>query len=151
MTIDVREPEQQRSGPFWDAIAGRAPMPPVASLLRWQLEEVDPEAGTIRVRFEGRPGFANPMGDIQGGILAAMLDDTMGPALVATLRPDQFAPTLEMNVTFLEPARVGPLWGRGRVVKRGGTIGFVEADLVDADDRVVARATATVRIVSLPT
>ncbi len=38
-----------RTGPFWDAIAGRAPMPPVASLLGWQLEEVDPDTGTITV------------------------------------------------------------------------------------------------------
>lgn len=113
-------------------------------------EEVDPDAGTIVVRFEGRPEFANPMGNIQGGLLAAMLDDTMGPALVATLPPDQFAPTLEMSVSFLEPARIGPLWGRGRVIKSGGTIGFVEADLVDGEGQTVARATATVRVISLP-
>ncbi|HEX2575952.1 MAG TPA: PaaI family thioesterase [Aquihabitans sp.] len=140
----------QRVGPFWDAVAGRGPFPPVAVLLGWQLEAVDPEAGTIVVRFEGRPEFANPQGNIQGGMLAAMLDDTMGPALVATLRPDGFAPTLEMKVSFLEPARVGPLWGHGRVVKRGGTVSFVEADLVDADGRMVARSTATVRMISMP-
>ena len=142
--------DAERVGPFWDAIAGRAPMPPVANLLGWQLEEVDPDAGTIRVRFEARPEFANPMGNIQGGILAAMLDDTMGPALVATLPPDQFAPTLEMKVSFLEPVRSGPVWGVGRVVQRGATISFVEADLLDADDRIVARATATVRVITLP-
>jgi uncharacterized protein (TIGR00369 family) len=146
-----RQPEPERVGPFWDAVEGRGPMPPAAALLGWQLEEIDPGAGTIRVRFEARPEFANPLGDIQGGILAAMLDDTMGPALVATLPPGQFTPTLEMKVSFLEPARIGTLWGHGRVVKRGGTIGFVEADLVDADRRILARATATVRVVTLPT
>lgn len=138
-----------RDGPFWDAIEGRAPMPPVADLLGWQLEDVDPEAGTIVVRFEAKPEFVNPIGNVQGGMLAAMLDDTMGPALVATLPAGQFAPTLEMKVSFLEPARVGPLWGHGRVVKGGGTISFVEAELRDADDRVVARASATVRIVTM--
>jgi uncharacterized protein (TIGR00369 family) len=126
-------------------------MPPVATLLGWQLEEVDPEAGTIVVRFEGRPEFTNPLGNIQGGILAAMLDDTMGPALVATLPPNQFAPTLEMKVSYLEPASVGPLWGHGRVVKRGATVSFVEADLLDEAGRMVARATATVRVIALPT
>ena len=138
------------TGPFWDAVHGRAPMPPVATLLGWQLEDVDPEAGTIVVRFEGREEFTNPLGTIQGGLLAAMLDDTMGPALVATLPPGGFAPTLEMKVTYLEPAVVGPLWGHGRVVKRGGTISFVEADLVDGDGTIVARATATVRMITLP-
>ena len=66
----------ERTGPFWDAVDGRAPMPPVAGLLGWELQEVDPEAGTIVVRFEGRPEFTNPLGNIQGGMLAAMLDDT---------------------------------------------------------------------------
>jgi uncharacterized protein (TIGR00369 family) len=140
----------ERTGPFWDAVDGRVPMPPVAGLLGWQLQEVDPEAGTIVVRFEGRPEFTNPLGNIQGGMLAAMLDDTMGPALVATLPPGGFAPTLEMKVTFLQPAVVGPLWGHGRVVKRGGTISFVEADLVDAGGAMIARATATVRMITMP-
>ena len=140
----------ERSGPFWDAVDGRAPLPPVAQLLGWQLESVDPAAGTIVVRYEARHEFTNPMGNIQGGLLAAMLDDTMGPALVATLPPGGFAPTLEMKVTYLEPAVVGPLWGHGRVVKRGGTISFVEADLVDGDGTIIARATATVRMITLP-
>jgi uncharacterized protein (TIGR00369 family) len=139
------------TGPFWDAVHGRAPMPPVAALLGWQLEDVDPEAGTIVVRFEGREEFTNPLGTIQGGLLAAMLDDTMGPALVATLPPGGFAPTLEMKVTYLQPAVVGPLWGHGRVVKRGGTVSFVEADLVDADGAMIARASATVRMITMPT
>lgn len=137
-----------RHGAFWDVVQGRAPMPPVAELLGWHLEAVDPDAGTITVRFDARREFTNPVGTVQGGILAAMLDDTMGPALVATLPPGQFAPTLEMKISFLAPARVGPLWGHGRVVQGGRTNAFVEADLVDADDRVVARASATVRIVN---
>ena len=138
-----------RTGAFWDAIEGRTPLPPVAELLGWQLETVDPERGRIVVRFDGRREFANPMGNIQGGLLAAMLDETMGSALVATLPPGQFAPTLEMKISYLESARVGPLWGFGRVVKRGGTVSFVEADLVDDGGRIVTRANATVRVVSL--
>lgn len=140
---------QERTGPFWDAIEGRAPMPPVAELLGWRLESVDPDEGTITVRFEAREDFTNPQGNVQGGILASMLDDTMGPALVATLPPGRFAPTLEMKVSYFAPAKVGPLWGRGRVVHAGRTNAFVEADLVDSDDRLIARASATVRIVTM--
>lgn len=140
-------PDSERRGPFWDAIQGRAPMPPAAQLLGWQLEEIDPDAGSIVVRYEPSDEFTNPMGNIQGGFVAAMLDDAMGPALVATLPPDEFAPTLEMKVTFLEPARVGPLWAHGRVVKRATRHAFVEGELVDGDGTLIARASATVRIV----
>jgi hypothetical protein len=72
--------EATRIGPFWDMIEGRAPMPPVARLLGWTLLSIDPERGEIRVSFEAKPDFLNPAGTVQGGILSAMLDDTMGPA-----------------------------------------------------------------------
>ena len=123
-------------------------MPPAAELLGWSLDSIDPDAGTIVVQFTARDAFTNPMGDIQGGFLAAMLDDTMGPALVATLPPGQFAPTLEMKISYFEPAKVGVLWGHGRVVKRGRTTAFIEGDLTNSDGRLIARASATVRIIT---
>lgn len=141
----------ERTGPFWDAVAGRVPAPPAARTLGWDLEDVDPEAGTIRVGFNARPEFANPVGVIQGGFLAAMLDDTMGPALIATLAPDQFAPTLELKVSFLRSARPGRLVGTARVVHRGGTIAFLAGELCDAAGNVVATASATARIVQTTT
>ena len=88
------------------------------------------------------------MGNVQGGLLAAMLDDTMGPALVATLPAGQFAPTLEMKISYFEPAKVGVLWGHGRVVKRGGSTAFLEGDLTDDDGRLLARASATARVIT---
>jgi acyl-coenzyme A thioesterase PaaI-like protein len=71
-----------RSGPFWDVMAGRVP-PPVAVLPGWELVAVDPDAGTIEVAFAAGDQFTNPVGVIQGGFLAAMLDDILGPVLVA--------------------------------------------------------------------
>jgi acyl-coenzyme A thioesterase PaaI-like protein len=79
-------------GPFWDVMEGRVAPPPAAILLGWELVAVDPAAGTIEVAFTATDQFLNPAGVIQGGLLAAMLDDTLGPALVATLGPGQFAP-----------------------------------------------------------
>ena len=108
-----------REGPFWDVMEGRAAPPPAAALLGWELIAVDPEAGTIEVAFTASEQFLNPVGAIQGGFLAAMLDDTLGPALVATLGPGLFAPTTDLHVQFLRPARPGRLTGRGRIVRRG--------------------------------
>lgn len=138
---------QPREGHFWDVMEGRKPMPPAAALLGFKLLEIDPEQGTLRVQFEATPQFLNPAGSIQGGFLAAMLDDTMGPALVATLGPDQFAPTLELKVSFLRPAKVGTLVGEGRVVSKGSSIAFLSGELRDAEGELIATATATARIV----
>ena len=138
--------DAHRQGPFWDVLAGRAPPPPAAVTLGGQLVAVRPEQGEIEVRFEARPEFVNPFGAVQGGFLAAMLDDTMGPALVATLGPGDTAPTLELSVQFLRPARTGPLIGRGRVVHRGSGVAFLAGELSDEEGAVVATATATARI-----
>ena len=118
-----------------------------AALLGWQLAAVDPDAGTIEVGFDAGEQFLNPFGAVQGGFLAAMLDDTLGPALVATLDAGQFAVTLELKVSYLRPTRPGPVVGRGRVVHRGGSVAFLEGSL-SADDEVVATATATARVIS---
>jgi uncharacterized protein (TIGR00369 family) len=134
---------------FSDFMDGQAPVPPAAALLGWELLTVDPDAGTIEVAFTATQDFLNPVGVVQGGFLAAMLDDTLGPALVATLGPGEFAPTTDLHVQFLRPARPGRLIGRGRVVKRGKAIGFLAGELTDESGAVVATATATAQIRSI--
>jgi uncharacterized protein (TIGR00369 family) len=136
----------QREGPFWDAVEGRAPLPAAAVTLGWELVSISPEDGTIEVAFAASEAFLNPAGFIQGGFLAAMLDDTLGPALVAGLSPGDFAPTTDLHVQFLRPARPGRLLGRGRVVRRGRDIAFLAGELVDENGGVVAVATATAQI-----
>jgi hypothetical protein len=49
---------------FWRLVAGELPPPPCALTL----------GGKIETEFEGKPEFANPVGHIQGGFLAAMLN-----------------------------------------------------------------------------
>jgi len=143
---DQRLGSRRREGPFWDAVEGRAPLPAAAATLGWKLVSVNPEDGTIEVAFNANESFVNPAGFIQGGFLAAMLDDTMGPALVACLNPGDFAPTTDLHVQFLRPARPGRLIGRGRVVRHGKDVGFLAGELVDSGGAVVAVATATVQI-----
>jgi uncharacterized protein (TIGR00369 family) len=136
----------ERQGPFWDVFEGRAEPPPAAVLLGWELVAVDPEAGTIEMAFHATEQFLNPFGMIQGGMLAAMLDDTLGPALVATLEPGTSAPTTDLHVQFLRPARPGRLVGRGRIVRKGRDVGFMSGELLGPDGEVVAVATATAQI-----
>jgi uncharacterized protein (TIGR00369 family) len=79
------------------------------------------------------------VGVIQGGFLAAMLDDTLGPALVATLGPGQFAPTIDLHVQFLRPARPGRLTGRGRLIRRGKDVAFMTGELLDDSGQIVGK------------
>lgn len=140
---------QERSGPFWDGVEGRAPIPPAAATLGFEFIDADVEAGTIEVAFAATEAFTNPAGNVLGAFQAAMLFDTVGPTLLATLAPDQFQSTLQLNVSFLRPVRPGRLIGKGRVVHRDGDLALLEASLLDGDAAVVATATATARVIPL--
>jgi uncharacterized protein (TIGR00369 family) len=124
------------------------PSSPSATLLGWRLIAHDAAKGWVRIGFEARPEFLNPAGFVQGGFLTAMLDDTMGPAAWIMTKGELYTATIDLTVSFLAPARPGPLFGEGQVVQLGKTIVFLESRLMDADDRLRARATATARLVS---
>jgi uncharacterized protein (TIGR00369 family) len=136
----------KRDNEFFDALAGNGDVPGAAVTLGWELVSVDPDEGTVEVAFTADERFLNPAGVVQGGFVAAMLDDTLGPALVATLERGQFAPTADLHVQFLRPARPGRLTGKGRIVRRGKSIAFLAGELSDSAGNVVAVATATATI-----
>jgi len=123
-----------------------AAMPPAARLLGRRIIAVDRQHGAVELAFTATAEFANRHGHVQGGLLAAMLDSTVGCAAVAALDGGSVV-TLSMNVTYLRPAAIGPLHGGGRVVHRGGSTIFANGELRDSDGAVVASATATLRIV----
>jgi uncharacterized protein (TIGR00369 family) len=79
----------------------------------------------------------------EGGFLAAMLDDTLGPALVATLGEGQWAPTIDLQIQFLRPAKPGEFRGHGRVLRRGRGVAFLAGELRQVGGEVVATATAS--------
>jgi len=114
---------------FWKIQRDELPIPPARKTLGMTIKEVNPEQGTIHIDFEAKPEFVNPVDAIQGGFLAAMLDDTRSPALVATLDAGEFAPALELKVQFIAPAKVGKISGVGSVVSHGGNIAFLEGEL----------------------
>jgi uncharacterized protein (TIGR00369 family) len=121
--------------------------PPSSKLLGWHLIDARPEEGWIRIGFDGRGEFCNPAGFIQGGILSAMLDDTMGPAVFVMTEGKLYTATITMTVNFLAPAKVGPIVGEAKVTQLGRTIAFVEAKLTAADGAVLATATTSARLV----
>jgi len=130
-------------------VLDRFPTPPCAALLGLDIIEADKAARTVRIRFDARPEFCNASGNIQGGLLTAMLDDTMGPAVVIATGADKVPVTITLNVTFLAPARPGPIYARAIVRQLGKTIGYVEASLEDEQGVELARATSSVRLMPL--
>jgi uncharacterized protein (TIGR00369 family) len=125
----------------------RLTAPPSSKLLGWHLLDARPEDGWIRIGFDGKPEFCNPAGFVQGGILSAMLDDTMGPAVFVMTEGKLYTATITMTVNFLAPAKPGPLIGEANVAQLGKTVAFVEGRLMAKDGTVLATATTSARLV----
>jgi uncharacterized protein (TIGR00369 family) len=121
--------------------------PPSSKLLGWHLLDARPKDGWIRIGFDGKRDFCNPAGFVQGGILSAMLDDTMGPAVFVMTEGRLYTATITLTVNFLAPARPGPIVGEANVIQLGKTVAFVEGRLMAEDATVLATATTSARLV----
>jgi uncharacterized protein (TIGR00369 family) len=121
--------------------------PPSSKLLGWHLIDARPREGWVRIGFDGKRDFCNPAGFVQGGILSAMLDDTMGPAVFVMTDGKLFTATITMTVNFLAPAKPGKLIGEANVTQLGRTIAFVAGKLMSEDGTVLATATTSARLV----
>jgi uncharacterized protein (TIGR00369 family) len=118
--------------------------PTGSQTLGFRLLSVSQATGAVEVEFEARADrHLNPMRQVQGGYLCAMLDECMGVACMVASGMTAVAPTLEMKTTFLRPAAPGKIRGVGRVIKWGRRVAFTEGELYDGEGRMLAKASAT--------
>ena len=120
--------------------------PASAKLLGWHLLDARPAQGWLKVGFDGRREFCNPAGFVQGGILTAMLDDTMGPAAFIMTEGKFFTTTISLTVNFMAAAKPGPITAEASVTQLGKTIAFMEGKLTAEDGTLIATATTTARL-----
>lgn len=113
--------------------------------LGFTLTAVNQALMQVEATFDAREEFANPMRQVQGGYLCAMMDEVMSVACLVASGMTHVAPTLEMKTSFMRPALANgaKLRGVGRVVKWGRTIAFTEGEIWDADGKLLAKATGT--------
>jgi len=131
---------------LYSVINGDLPPSKAGLLLGWRFISHDPAQDQINVEFDASTALTNPMGNIQGGFLSAMLDDCMGPAIYATLPPNRLAVTVESKTSFVSPARPGRIIGWGQIEHSKGSIIFTRGHLTSPSGRLLATASATFRV-----
>lgn len=117
--------------------------PPCSDTLGMRLVAVDQDAQTVRMEFDVSPNFSNPTGAIQGGFIAAMMDEAMSTCCIIASNVTMTAPTLEMKTSYLRRLMPGKAFVDARILKFGRSAAFMEADCSDAEGKLVAKATAT--------
>lgn len=118
--------------------------PTGSQTLGFRMLRVSQAEKLVEVEFDARAELlSNPMKQVQGGYLCAMLDEAMSVACMVASGMTCVAPTAEMKTSFFRPAAFGPLRGVGKVVRWGRTLAFTEGELYDKEGRLLAKATGT--------
>ena len=122
-------------------LTGEVPLPPITRLIGFDLTAVGGGHSTFTFQAEAR--HANALGTLHGGVLCDITDMAMGLAYGSTLGDDESFTTIELKINFLRPVWGGRLTANAHVVKGGRTLGLVECDVLDDQQRLVARASST--------
>lgn len=93
-----------------------------------------------RITFELKDFMFNPQGGLHGGVIAFVMDISMGHLLYRRNGPGA---TLELKVQYLKVARSGRLTCIGRFLRHGRSVSHLRSELVDENNEMVAFATST--------
>ena len=103
--------------------------------------EADP--GRVVIALEAGAKHRHGGGVVQGGVITQIADAAMGMSL-ATLQEDgSWNTTIELKINFIRPFVEGRLRAVGRVVDMRRSLLFAEADVLDDEGRLIARASST--------
>ena len=114
------------------------------------IEAVGAGEGWVRLRLRLRDDLLNAGGaPLHGGGIAALIDAAVGGAL-ATLHEGAAGGTgqvsLDANVSYIGAVREGAAIVEGRILRRGGTIAFGEAEVRDESGNLAAKGRVTYMI-----
>src|SRR5439155_1452706 len=125
------------------ALRGAAPPPPYVRLLNMRFIAVSDGSATFEM--PATVDLYNPNNVVHGGALTSLADSAMGFAVFSTLAPGETFTTAELHVNFLRPATAdsGMLRSIGRVVHRGQQLAVAEAEVLDQQNQLIARASST--------
>jgi uncharacterized protein (TIGR00369 family) len=93
------------------------------------------------IEFEVADFMFNPQGSLHGGIIATVMDISMGHLIHH--RTGRGAATIEMKTQYLRPLVSGRARCVSGFIRFGRRISYLESRLYDADGKLSAASTAT--------
>jgi uncharacterized protein (TIGR00369 family) len=111
---------------------------------RWTF--VQSQDGQAEASWTPTPDMANPFGSVHGGIIATVIDEVTGAAIMSTIDASS-APTVSMNVEYLHPVPIGGTYSVvGEVIRQGRAMAIADARILNEEGKVLARGTCICQI-----
>ncbi len=104
---------------------------------------VSAEEGRIEFQYTVRQEWLNPMGNLHGGVTAAIMDDIIG-ATMFSLNEETFIVTINNSIDYFSTAQENdPIIAETKIIKRGKQFVNAECEIWNADKtRLIARGTS---------
>jgi uncharacterized protein (TIGR00369 family) len=107
---------------------------------------LDARPGEVEIALDAAPHHRNLQGLLHGGMIATLADTAAGIAVRTRLEPGRSHVTVSLTVQYLRPGAPGRLVGRGRALRVGRSLAHATAEVVDAEGRLLATASATIAL-----
>jgi uncharacterized protein (TIGR00369 family) len=126
---------------FEQAVADHAPAFERFFLARLLGLEFTYKETSCEIRFPVHDFLYNPQGSLHGGIIALVLDVSMGHLLNKVVGGP--GTTMEMKTQYFAPIRTSSARAVSSFLHRGRRVAYLEAKLFDAEGKLAAAATST--------
>jgi uncharacterized protein (TIGR00369 family) len=129
-------------------IAGDLPKPPISFLIGTRLVECGP--GRAVFALPCHEWLCSPLRTVQGGTIAMVADAALAAAIQTTVPAGAALAAIDLKVNFVRPVKPDgrELLSHGRVRHGGRTIAIAEAEVVNADGKLVALATGSAMVLA---
>jgi len=104
---------------------------------------ISAEEGQIVFQYKVRAEWLNPMGNLHGGVTAAIVDDSIG-ATMFSLNEKSFITTINNAIDYFSTAKENDdIIAETKVIKRGRQFVNAQCEIWNADkSRLIARGTS---------
>ena len=114
---------------------------PFARMMGMRL--VDLALGEAVIAIDMRDELRQPHGVLHGGVTATLIDTAMAFAIIPGLAEGEGTTTVDLTVHYLRPHLEGTVTCTAKVVRAGKRIITLSAEVVNADEKLIATAMST--------
>ena len=105
-----------------------------------------PDEHRGRLAFAPNADMCNFGGTVQGGFLAAMMDDAMGSLLFFVLGGRYAPATIDLQTHFFTAVPLEPIEVEAHVIRAGKAVAFADARLYRSDGGLAAQAACSMKL-----
>ena len=122
--------------------------PPQTTLGIKKIIKLDPIIGFALAEYAPKKSMCHSGNIVQGGFITGWLDAVMALACMSKVGANTLVLSLEIKTSFIKKIDLKPVIVKGNVVKAGKTIAFLEGEITDKKNNILAKGNQTVKLVS---